>query len=54
MEFYDVQITTDLGEVAILQVTASSPQEAEMTAISIINSGEAGTLGREVVDCFAL
>lgn len=54
MEFYDVQITTDMGEVVVLQVSASSPQEAEMTAISIVNSGEAGTLGREVIDCFAL
>lgn len=54
MEFYDVQITTDLGEVAILQVTASSPQEAEMTAISIINSGEAGTVSNSVGDCFII
>lgn len=54
MEFYDVQITTDLEETVVLQIYASSPQEAEMTAISIVNSGEAGTLGREVVECFAL
>lgn len=53
MIIFDVQIRTDCGEVMVLQVSASSPQEAEMTAISIVNSGEAGTLGREVVDCFA-
>lgn len=54
MIIFDVQIRTDCGEVMVLQVSASSPQEAEMTAISIVNSGEAGTLGREVVECFAL
>lgn len=54
MEFYDVQITTDYGEVNVLQISATSPQEAEMIAISMVNSGEAGTMGTNVVDCFAL
>lgn len=54
MEFFDVQITTDLGEVVVIQVTASTPQEAEMTAIYMVNSGEAGTISRNVIDCFAL
>lgn len=54
MEFYDVQITTDFGETVVLQVYASSPQEAECNACSMVESGDAGTLGREVIDCFAL
>lgn len=54
MDFYDVQITTEFGEVVVLQVTANSPQEAEMTAISMVESGMAGTNGMIVVDCFAL
>ena len=35
MTFYDVQVTTDLGEVAVLQICAFSAGEAEMTAISM-------------------
>lgn len=54
MEFYDVQITTDLEETAVLQIYASSPQEAEGCAYSMVESGEAGTLGRGVICCFAL
>lgn len=54
MENFDVQITTDLGEVLVLQVSALSPQEAEMTAISIVNSGEAGTVSNIVIDCFTI
>lgn len=45
MDFYNVQITTDFGEVVVLQVAASSPQEAEMAAISMIESGQAGADG---------
>lgn len=54
MELYNVQIGTDLDEEIVLQVVASSPGEAEMTAVSIVNSGEAGTMGVNVVDCFAM
>ncbi|MBP5346806.1 MAG: hypothetical protein J6Y99_11395 [Bacteroidales bacterium] len=54
MNIYDVQITTDLGEVVVLQVSASDEQEAEMTAISMVVSGEAGTMGRGVSDCFCV
>lgn len=54
MEFYDIQLTTELGEVIILQVSASSHAEAEMTAISMVESGQAGTEGTIVVDCFTL
>ena len=54
MQFFDVQITTDLGEVVVIQVAAGDRQEAEMTAISMVESGQAGTMGRCVVDCFAL
>jgi len=51
---FDVQITTDLSETIILQVIASSPSEAEMTAISMVECGDAGTIGRSVIDCFCL
>ena len=54
MEFFDVQITTDLGETIVLQVSASSPQSAETTAISMVECGDAGTISQTVVDCFAL
>lgn len=54
MDIYDVQVTTDMDETIVLQVTASSPQEAEMTAINMVETGEAGTYGMIVVDCFAL
>ena len=54
MEIFDVQVTTDLGEVVVLQVSASDAREAEMTAISMVASGAAGTMGRCVSDCFAL
>ncbi len=54
MQFFDVQITTDMGEVVVVQVAAGDRQEAEMTAISMVESGHVGTVGRRVVDCFAL
>ena len=54
MELFDVQVTTELGEVVVLQVSASDEQEAEMTAISMVVSGEAGTMGRGVSDCFCV
>lgn len=54
MECYNVQITTDLGEVAVLQVVASDPQQAEMTAINMVETGQSGTIGTTVIDCFAL
>ena len=54
MNIYDVQITTDLGEVVVLQVSASDEQEAEMTAIAMVESGAAGTQGRIACDCFCV
>ena len=54
MEFYDIQITTDFEEVIVRQVYASSPQEAECIAYTMVESGDAGTMGRGVIDCFAL
>ena len=54
MEIFDVQVTTDVGEVVVLQVSTSDAQEAEMTAISMVEMGQAGTHGRRVMDCFAL
>ena len=53
MTFYDVQVTTDLGEV-VVQVYAFSAGEAEMTAISMVENGDAGVLGTSVVGCFVL
>lgn len=52
MNFYDVQITTDLGETVILQVAASSPEEAEMAAINMLELGQAGVYGQQVIDSF--
>lgn len=54
MEFYDVQITTDLDETILLQVTANSAAEAEMTAITMVECGQAGTIGLGVIDCFVI
>ena len=54
MNFYDVQITTNLGEVAVIQVCASSEAEAELTAISMIENGEANMMGTYVTGCFVL
>ena len=54
MTFYDVQVTTDLGEVAVLQICAFSAGEAELTAISMVENGDAGVVGTSVVCCFVL
>ena len=54
MTFYDVQVTTDLGEVVVLQICAFSPAEAEMTAISMVENCDAGVLGTSVVSSFVL
>lgn len=52
MNFYDVQVTTDLGETIVLQVAASSTDEAELTAINMVELGQADTYGQSVIDCF--
>ena len=52
MQFYDIQITTDLGETVILQIAASSPEEAEMAAISMVELNQATVCGQHVIDCF--
>jgi hypothetical protein len=54
MDLYDVQVTTDLGEVVVLQVYAFSVGEAEMAAISMVENGDAGVMGTSVISCFAL
>lgn len=54
MNFYDVQITTELGEVAVLQVCAYSGAEAELTAISMVENGEVNVMGTSVVEYFGL
>ena len=54
MDLFDVQVTTDLGEMVVLQICAFSPAEAEMTAISMVENGDAGVLGTSVVGCFVL
>lgn len=53
MPFYDVQITTELGETVVLQIAASSPEEAELAAIHMVEMGQADVEGTCVVDCFA-
>ena len=54
MGFYDVQVITDIEECIILQIYASSSSEAETTAISMVETGEAGTESCNVLNCFAL
>ena len=54
MDLFDVQVTTDLGEMVVLQICAFSPTEAEMTAVSMVENGDAGVLGTSVVGCFVL
>ncbi len=54
MNTYDVQITTNLNEVIILQICAHNDTEAELTAISIVENGEADVLGNYVTNCFVL
>ena len=52
MPFYDVQITTDLGETVVLQIAASS-EEAELAAIHMVEMEQADVEGTYVVECFA-
>ena len=52
MNFYDVQVTTDLGETIVLQIAASSTDEAELAAINMVEIGQADTNGQSVIDCF--
>ena len=54
MELFDVQITTDIGECIVLQIYANNPSEAEMTAIKMVEEGEAGTVSFYVLECFTL
>ena len=54
MNLYDVQITTDLNEVVVLQVYATSDYEAELTAISMVEHGQAYVEGSNVIDCFVI
>lgn len=54
MELYDVQMTTDLGEIIVLQVYACCESEAELTAISMVENGQANVAGTVVISCFAL
>ena len=52
MNYYDVQIEKELGEIAILQVAANSTEEAELTAINMVELGEVETCGRTAIDSF--
>ena len=52
MELYNVQLRTDLDEVVVLQVYANDPLEAEFTAKSMVECGQAGTIGNVVVDYY--
>ena len=54
MQLFDFQITTDMCETVVLLVSANDAQEAEMTAISMVESGQSDTVGTCVVDCFAV
>ena len=52
MELYNVQLRTDLDEVVVLQVYANDPLEAEFTAKSMVEWGQAGTISNVVVDYY--
>ena len=52
MELYNVQLRTDLDEVVVLQVYADDPLEAEFTAKSMVECGQAGTTSNVVVDYY--
>ena len=52
MKPYFVHMTTDLEEVVVLQVYANDTIEAEYTAVSMVEYGQAGTESRVVVDFF--
>ena len=55
MKVYDVQVTTDLSETVVLQISACSPHEAEMEAMSLVEGGCVDTLQSTVVaDCFVV
>lgn len=54
MDLFNVQITTDYGPTIVLQISASSEAEAEMTAISMVDNGNVGTQGINVIDCFTV
>ena len=52
MELYNVQLRTDLDEVVVLQVYANDSLEAEFTAKSMVECGQAGTISNVVVDYY--
>ena len=52
MELYNVQLRTDLDEVVVLQVYANDALEAEFTAKSMVECGQAGTISNVVVDYY--
>lgn len=53
MELYYVDIYTDLDETLTVTVYASSFEEAEAIAITMVESGEAECVGQIVVSCQA-
>ena len=52
MELYNVQLRTDLDEVVVLQVYANDSLEAEFTAKSMVECGQAGTISNVVVEYY--
>lgn len=54
MELYNVQLRTDLDEVVVLQVYAGDPMEAEFTAKSMVECGQAGTISNVLTKFFRL
>lgn len=53
MQLYNVQVRTDLDEVVVLQVYAGDQLEAEFTAKSMVECGQAGTISNVLVDYYA-
>lgn len=54
MNIYNIQIATDTAQAFVLQVSAGSEAEAEMTAIAIVEAGDTEYGVCTVVDCFCL
>lgn len=54
MSIYDVQVATDTSQEFVLQVSADSEAEAEMTAIAMVEAGDTEYGMCTVVDCFCL
>ena len=54
MKEYEVEIVTELDEVEIIRVIATSPNEAEKIASDMVIRGATDLYGREVISASTL